>query len=93
LLPLLEGRSVEWRDDWFYEQNLRVPMGYLPTIEGVRTQDWKYVRYLDARSNREALYDLRADPRERRDVIGMPAHREVAGRLRERWRDLRERAV
>jgi arylsulfatase A-like enzyme len=93
LAPLLRGESVPWRDDWFYEHELEEPGAYLPTVEGVRSRGWKYVRYLDPRSNREELYDLRADPHELRNVIDRPEHREAAERLRERWRLYRESAA
>jgi arylsulfatase A-like enzyme len=90
LAPLLRGEPVAWRDDWFYEHDIHPQGGYLPTVEGVRTNDWKYVRYLDPRSDRECLYDLRADPHELRDAIERPDAREVAERLRGRWREYRE---
>jgi arylsulfatase A-like enzyme len=93
LLPLLHEPASRWRDDWFYEHDFRPPNGYLPTVEGVRSRDWKYVRYLDPRSNRDVLYDLSADPYELRDVIDLPQNRTVAERMRARWESLRALAA
>jgi arylsulfatase A-like enzyme len=93
LLPLLHDLAPRWRDDWFYEHDFRPPAGYLPTVEGVRSRDWKYVRYLDPRSNRDALYDLRGDPQELHDVLDLPENRAVAERMHERWETLRALAA
>lgn len=92
LAPLLRGTPVTWREDWFYEHDLHPGEGYLPSIEGVRTRDWKYVTYLDERSDREALFDLRGDPDERSDLSGRPEHAATLERLRARWREQRAAA-
>jgi arylsulfatase A-like enzyme len=93
LLPLVRGEAPRWRDDWFYEHDFRPPNAYLPTVEGVRSRDWKYVRYLDLLSTRDALYDLRADPNELRDVSGAAENRAVVERMHARWQALRALAA
>jgi arylsulfatase A-like enzyme len=55
----------------------------------VRTERWKYVHYLDPRSNGESLFDLAADPLELDDLAAVGHHREVLERLRSRWQQLR----
>ena len=55
LRPLLEGRSVRWREDFLTEQLMDI-QNY-PRSESVRSQDWKYIRYFKrtedpAQSNR-----------------------------------------
>ncbi|MEN8184297.1 MAG: sulfatase [Myxococcota bacterium] len=91
LLPLLEGDPVAWRDDWFYEFELSVGRGkYFPTLEGVRTERWKYVRYLDPEIEDEALYDLVRDPLETEDLADRPEHRERLDALRRRWQEYRD---
>lgn len=85
LAPLLRGEASGWREDWFYEQ--RLPLGeegYLPEIEGVRTRDWKYVRYLGPESSTESLYDLRSDPHEEHDLAAAPRHQARLEALRRR---------
>lgn len=45
LQPLLQGGEAEWRDALFLENNMTI-QNY-PRMEGVRTQQWKYVGYFD----------------------------------------------
>lgn len=68
------GKDGDWRRDWFYEYDLDVSPDYLPKIEGVRGRRFKYVRYLDPRSNSEALYDLKNDPLELSNLAEVPEH-------------------
>jgi arylsulfatase A-like enzyme len=63
LVPLIEGKNVNWRDDFFYEHRFRHPK--IPMSEGVRTTRWKYVRYTSVRPVYEELFDLEHDPLER----------------------------
>ena len=70
LAPLVNGKSPEWRDDFFYEHLFKVPeaaaatVGYIPSSVGVRSKDWKYLRYIDYDPVYEELYDLKNDPTE-----------------------------
>ncbi|MCU0873298.1 MAG: sulfatase-like hydrolase/transferase, partial [Pirellulaceae bacterium] len=54
LRPLLWGEPVEWRSDFFCE-SLILLQDY-PVIQGVRSLDWKYIRYWP---NRNAPEDYR----------------------------------
>ncbi len=54
LRPLLCGEPVEWRGDFFCE-SLILLQDY-PVIQGVRSADWKYIRYWP---NREQPKDYR----------------------------------
>jgi len=93
LAPLALGERVDdWRQDWFYEHDLDPGDGYIPRIEGIRSDRWKYIRYLDPASDRESLFDLANDPLELDDRAADPRQRETLDRLRGRWRELR-RAV
>jgi arylsulfatase A-like enzyme len=91
LVPLLRGEAVTWREDWFYEHHHLRPEGGLPipAMEGVRSRDWKYVRYLDAPSDEGAsLFDLRADRYELRDLAALPEHAERVELFEVRRREL-----
>ena len=59
-----------WRNGWFYEYNYEKQFPYTPNVRGVRTDDWKYIRYPhgDGGPDRHLaeLYDLKNDPEERR---------------------------
>jgi len=55
----------------------------------LRENNWKFIG--EERSGREELYELGADPSERRNVIA--AHPQVADRLREKWFERRRGGV
>lgn len=84
LSDFLQGKQpVAWRDAIFVEyhgkQNWRVP------IRMVRTDLWKYVRYL---GYGEELYDLGADPDEMHNLAASPKHQAIKTRLAarlDRW--------
>ncbi len=87
--PLVEGKAVQWRDDWFYEHHFGHG-GRIPQTEGIRTERWKYMRYVSADPVVEQLYDLKRDPGETKNLAGSSGHSEVLNRLRNRWGELRE---
>jgi arylsulfatase A-like enzyme len=86
LLPLVAGKTVDWRRELFYENRFpntkKQPIA--PTT-GIRTADWKYIRYLDEDPVYEQLFDLRADPREERNLAGDGKYRTVLDTLWHRW--------
>ena len=67
LLPLIHGASRAWRDEVFTEHLWDFER--IPRTEGLRTRDWKYIRYPD-HPEYEELYDLQSDPREERNLAG-----------------------
>jgi arylsulfatase A-like enzyme len=88
-VPLLRGEHpANWRTEFFYEHHTLPEK--LPASEGVRTERWKYLRWMDARPALEELYDLQADPDEERDLVREPAHADILATLRARWQSLRE---
>jgi arylsulfatase A-like enzyme len=86
LLPLANGGAVPWRTEWFYENHFRnhAP-GLIAASEGVRTSEWKYVRYIDADPVVEQLFHLPSDPREENDLVGDSSRAAVLDQLRQRW--------
>ena len=89
LLPLLRGRRVEWRSEFFYEHPFRHPR--IPMTEGVRGPRYKYVRYTSLDPVVEQLYDLKLDPREEKNLAGDPGMSQRLSQLRASWRSWRER--
>lgn len=57
----------------------------IPPSEGVRTELWKYIRYLDQTPVVEELYDLQADAAEKRNLAGESDQAGILGQLRGRW--------
>jgi arylsulfatase A-like enzyme len=97
-LPDIDGRSwvrlvtsgdPEWRTSWFYYYNYEHQFPYTPNVRGVRTEEWKYIRYPhgDGGPDRHMaeLYNLRSDPGERHNLIADPS---VAGQIDELEREL-----
>jgi arylsulfatase A-like enzyme len=92
LTPLLEGRRVPWREDWFFEHTWDAE-GRIEPSEGIRTKRWKYLRYTRQEPAFEQLFDLGSDPIETRDLAGKEDVRPVLEHLRGRWEAFRQTLV
>jgi N-acetylglucosamine-6-sulfatase len=83
-VKLVREGDPSWRKSWFYEYNYEKQFPYTPNIRGVRTDEWKYVRYPhgDGSPDRHLaeLYHLKDDPEEQKNVINDP---KVAAKLSE----------
>lgn len=62
-LPLLRGELVDWRDHIFYEYYWEYEFPQTPTMHGIRTDRYKYIRYHGVWDTNE-FYDLQNDPYE-----------------------------
>ena len=89
LMPWVRGeRSATPRDTsliehlWDFE--------HIPSSEGVRTERWKYFRYVNDQ-RLEELYDLRKDPAETRNLVADPKHRSTLAALRAKTDELAAR--
>jgi arylsulfatase A-like enzyme len=84
-VSLVRGGDPRWRTSWFYYYNYEKEFPYTPNVRGVRTAQWKYIRYPhgDGGPDRHMaeLYDLRNDPEERANRIGAPHAAPVIERL------------
>ena len=89
LAPFVNGKRLkDWRRDFFYEHHTMVKI--IPEIEGVRTERWKYVRWMNASPMFEELYDLRKDPNETRNLIADAKSQKQLTTLRDRWKEFSE---
>lgn len=83
-VPLLQGKADDWRDAWYYEYNYEKQFPYTPNVRGVRTAEWKYIRYPhgDGKPDRHMaeLYHLAQDPGEKQNLINNPKY---AGKVKE----------
>ncbi|MDA0196684.1 MAG: sulfatase [Bacteroidetes bacterium] len=55
----------------------------IPPSEGVRTEEWKYFRYVNDKASEE-LYNLKTDPREIKNLAGSKKYQGVLLKLRQK---------
>ncbi len=79
-LPLLKNKEVVWRDKIFYEYYWEYDFPQTPTMHGVRTDRYKYIRYHGIWDTNE-FYDLQEDPNEMNNLIESPAHQKIIKQL------------
>ncbi|MDR2808990.1 MAG: sulfatase [Tannerellaceae bacterium] len=79
-LPLLKGDDVPWRNRIFYEYYWEHEFPQTPTMHGVRTDRYKYIRYHGVWDTNE-FYDLQEDPAETKNLIAAPEHQELIKQL------------
>jgi len=75
LVPLLARNEIPWRDKIFYEYYWEMDFPQTPTMFGVRTDRYKYIRYHGIWDTNE-FYDLQNDPNEMQNLIDAPEHQE-----------------
>lgn len=89
LRDFVEKRRVkDWRTDWFYEHHFGPKI--LPPSEGVVSERWKYVRWVNESPVVEELFDRKRDPLEERNLVNDAKHASTLAQMRERWKTLGE---
>lgn len=79
---------MEWRSEFFCENLFhRVD---IPKSEGVRTQDWKYIRYFEQHPIHEELYNLNQDPYESVNLASQLPFLEQLQQMKNRCERLRQ---
>lgn len=88
--PLLEGRDVPWRKAFLCEYFMEGWLPGVPSVECVRTENWKYMRYPDIKAHTELydtlsdmdeLYDLKKDPDEMHNLAENPEYKNQLEKL------------
>ena len=79
-LPLLKGENIAWRDKVFYEYYWENAFPQTPTIFGVRSGQYKFIRSQGV-CDIDELYDIVKDPMEVNNLIRSPQHQEIAKQL------------
>jgi len=82
LKPIMAGETPEWRSEFFFEHLFSPKVFKIPPTVGVRTEDWKYVRYY--RDKHEQLYDLKNDPNEATNLATSAQHENILNQLRQK---------
>jgi choline-sulfatase len=82
LKPVVQaGKPTDWREDTFHEHF--AVRHRIPAFEGIRNQQFKYVRYVD-HDNREFLHDLKNDPDELVNLATNPSYADTLVAMRTR---------
>lgn len=75
-LPFLQGDNIpDWRQQIFYEYYWERPFPQTPTTYAVRTDRYKFIKYLGIWDTNE-FFDLQEDPDEARNLIRSPEHQQ-----------------
>lgn len=80
MTPVLSGKAENWRHSFFYEYFREKPFINTPTIQAVRTDRFKLIRYLEPVYGPE-VYDLVTDPRETKNLYASPDHATIVREL------------
>lgn len=86
LMRLAAGEKHLIRKDFFYEHTFMGSPG-IPKVEGVVSREMKYMKFIE--HNFEELYDLKADPLEKRNLASEEAYADELNGLRKRYEELR----
>ena len=71
---------MDWRDHIFYEYYWEYEFPQTPTMHGIRTDRYKYIRYHGVWDTNE-FYDLQKDPYETTNLIAEPEYKETIKQL------------
>ena len=86
LHPLLSGRGVPSRSDFFMEHVGVIDVeNPIPDSMGVRTDEWKYIRYVNVEPEIEEMYHIKADPLESHNLANDSDYIEIKNQLLERY--------
>ena len=86
LYPMLKGQTVATRSDFFMEHVDIVEVeNPIPDSRGVRSDEWKYIRYINVDPEVEELYNIRVDPRETNNLANDLKYVKIKNQLKERY--------
>ena len=86
LHPLLSGRDARSRVDFFMEHVDVIDVeNPIPDSRGVRSDEWKYIRYVNVEPEVEEMYHVRVDPLESHNLANDANYIEIKNQLQERY--------
>ncbi|MHA8071874.1 sulfatase family protein [Aquirufa ecclesiirivi] len=82
LASYVQGKSpAKSRNEFLVEHLWKVKI--IASSEGIRSKQWKYFRYRD-HLDREELYDLRQDPLEKKNLVGVAKYQHIVNQMRQK---------
>lgn len=81
LKPILQSQNAPGRRSWLYEHFPVFPI-HIPGITAVRTDRYKYIEYQKDIRPKE-LFDLKADPKEKNNIINTQGGIQLTKELKE----------
>lgn len=81
--PLVCGETIPWRKEFYHEFTWTADGRIVPS-EGMRSADWKYIRFFDRKPVVEQLFDLKKDPGETVDLSSNPDSASMLQEMRDR---------
>ncbi|MCA1759803.1 MAG: sulfatase-like hydrolase/transferase, partial [Bacteroidales bacterium] len=89
LVPLVSGEEKTLNRDTILIEHLW-EFEHIPPSEGVRTNEWKYMRYVNDKSWEE-LYNLKDDPKEINNLAQNPKYQKELAAFRKKMDELGQR--
>lgn len=87
IIPVLtDEKAAQTRDEIFYEYYWEYDFPMTPTVFGMRTDRYKYIRYHGI-WDRNELYDIQNDPDEMYNLISDPKKQDIAKSMSEKLYD------
>jgi N-acetylglucosamine-6-sulfatase len=80
ILEIAQGKESPWREDFLYEYFWERSFPQTPSVLGVRTRRYKYMKYHGV-WDRYELYDLEQDPHEMNNLLGQFVQESEGGTL------------
>lgn len=80
MIQLLKGDESDWRTRIYYEYFWEYDFPMTPTVFGVRTDEYKYMRYQGIWDQNE-LYNIKNDPDEMYNLMGQEEYQDIAKQL------------
>lgn len=89
IVPIVNGKNTpDWRTEFFYEHHSFPDR--IPRSEGIRTESYKYLRYIDSEPLHEELFDLKEDPDEANNLAGHSDYAQILQEMRDKWEQWHE---
>ncbi len=83
---ILYQENRPWRNDFLFEHPFKYKT--LPRSEGVVTEEWKYVRFIDRQAGYEWMYHTGDDPKEKKNLADDEEYADVKDKMKKRFKEL-----